>query len=82
MLYHPCAVYIDPESRRAKKLFSYDSEITFDDAVKVINRWENDCDYMLICAFVQVYEGLQLREILEITNSGNPMEQYRMADDW
>lgn len=80
-LYHPMAVYIDERDRKAKTLFSYDSCLTMDEATKVIDRWRNDCDFQTIVEFIQIYEG-DLIEIVELTNSGNPMEQFKMASPY
>ena len=83
-LYLPCAVVLSATSPGgSRKQGCYDTFLTFAEAKKVIDRWENDCGLSIIVSFVNVYEtdSKEIVETIEVTNSGRPMEYWKAASD-
>ena len=80
--YYPHAVYIDERDRKAKQLFTYDAVCSLKDCKRVFDVWEDGYGYQMIVQYADIYEGGKKIGVHEFTHSGNPEEQFRMADRW
>jgi hypothetical protein len=53
MLYWPMAIVTDVQSKKTYTQFTYDGCLTFDAAKDVINRWKDNTNILVLCAYIQ-----------------------------
>ena len=46
--------------------WTYDSSLTVEDAKKVIRAWRDDWEYQIIQAWIDVYEGNEKVEVIQV----------------